>query len=91
MPQTPVTPIDPTNSSASPSLLHNIVSGMTSRFWIIADNDNDDDESSENDLEKLREQFRKRKAEGSPANNDFETVLTKKEKKKLKNSLNKSK
>ena len=85
VPQTPVTPIDPTNSSASP------ISGMTSRFWNIADNANDDDESSENDLEELREQFRKRKAEGSPANNEFETVLTKKEKKKLKNSLNKSK
>ena len=45
-----------------------------------------DDDSS---VTALKEAF-KRKAEGSPGNNDFEKCLSKKEKKKLKQLLNKS-
>ena len=56
------------------------------------DDDDIDDDTSDDDLEKIREQF-KRKAAASPdtiGSDDFETQLTKKEKKKLKKSLNKS-
>ena len=53
--------------------------------------DESDEDSTDDELNVLREQF-KRKAETSPENvNEFETILSKKEKKKLKKSLNKSK
>ena len=59
-----------------------------SRFWSEEMDDlclSDDDSS----VTALKEAF-KRKAEGSPGNNDFEKCLSKKEKKKLKQLLNKS-
>ena len=92
VPPTPVTPIDPSSPSTSPGLIQNIVTGMTSKFWnSMKDVDDQNEDSSEDNLEEVREQF-ERKAVGSPDNNtsiDFEK-LTKQEKKKLRKSLNKS-
>ena len=55
----------------------------------MGENDQNDDDSSEDDLELTREKF-KRKAVGSPDNNVSIEKLTRQEKKKLKKSLNKS-
>ena len=92
-PPTPITPID--TSSPRTGLFQNIVSDLSTRFWnnYVEEDDDDDDTSDEEELNQLREQF-KRKAEASPENNaldNFEKILSKKEKKKLKKSLNKSK
>jgi hypothetical protein len=93
VPPTPVTPIDPSFPSTSPGIIQNIVTGMTTKFWnSMKDVDDQDEDSSEDDLDSVREQF-KRKAGASPDNNtsiDFETPLSRQEKKKLKKSLNKS-
>ena len=73
-------------------MFQNIVSDL-SRFWNNSLEDESDEDSTDEELNQLREQF-KRKAETSPDNDamsEFETILSKKEKKKLKKSLNKSK
>ena len=56
---------------------------------MMMDENDQNDDSSEDDLELAREQF-KRKAVGSPDNNVSIENLTRQEKKKLKKSLNKS-
>ena len=93
VPPTPITPIDPSSPSTNPGLIQNLVTDMASKFWnSMKDVDDQNEESSEDDLESVREQF-KRKAALSPDNNtstDFEKPLSKQEKKKLKKSLNKS-
>ena len=48
------------------------------------------DDSSDDDTEALRESFKKRKAGESPDKDEFEKIVSKKEKKKLKQILNKS-
>jgi hypothetical protein len=77
------------NPDFSSSLLNTDPSQpIISRFWSEEMDDlclSDDDSS----VTALKEAF-KRKAEGSPGNNDFEKCLSKKEKKKLKQLLNKS-
>ena len=96
----PTPDADPNSSSISsssghsPGMLQTIVNGVASRFWANKDLDLSSDDSSDTDSgnvdEELSERF-KRKAMGSPeGENVFKEVLTKKEKKRLKNSLNKS-
>ena len=93
VPPTPVTPLDPSTPTNNPGMIQNLVTNMTSKFWNkLIDDDDTGEDTSDDDLEKIREQF-KRKAAASPDtldNDDFETQLTKKENKKLKKSLNKS-
>ena len=58
----------------------------------MIDGDTDGETTDDEELNQLREQF-KRKAEASPDTddiNEFHRILSKKEKKKLKKSLNKS-
>ena len=93
VPPTPVTPLDLKTPTNNPGMIQNLVTNMKSKFWNkLIDDDDTGEDTSDNDLKKMREQF-KRKAAASPDtldNDDFETQLTKKEKKKLKKSLNKS-
>ena len=81
------------SAGQSPCMLQTLVNGVASRFWANKDldlsDDSSDDDSKDVD-EELSQRF-KRKATGSPdSENVFKEVLTKKEKKRLKNSLNKS-
>jgi hypothetical protein len=90
----PITPIDPSSpTTTNQGLFKNIVSDLSSRFWNnMNDSDTDGETTDEEELNHLREQF-KRKAEASPDNddlNEFQRMLSKKEKKKLKKALNKS-
>ena len=89
---TPLTPLNSSPSKPNQGMFQNIVSDL-SRFWNNSLEDESDEDSTDEELNQLREQF-KRKAETSPDNDamsEFETILSKKEKKKLKKSLNKSK
>ena len=90
-PPTPLTPIDQSSPSNPKGLFTNLVSDISSRFWNnLLDDDESDEDMSEEEIDKLREKF-KRKAEGSPdALAEFEKVLSKKEKKRIKKSMNKS-
>ena len=89
----PITPIDPSSPTTNQGLFKNIVSDLSSRFWNnMVDSDTDEETTDDEELNNLREQF-KRKAEASPDNDElseFERILSKKEKKKLKKALNKS-
>ena len=62
----------------------------TIRFWAKkGDEIQTRDESSDEIIEDLKQAF-KRKADGIPENQDFEKILSRKERKKLKQLLNKS-
>ena len=83
----------PANSSSqSPGMLQTIVNGVASRFWANNDLELSSDDSSDTDSkdaeDEQKERF-KRKASGSPEK-VYKEVLSKKDKKRLKNSLNKS-
>ena len=81
--------------STSTSMIHNFVTGMTSRFWnngmddFKLSDDSSDDENADEIPNDLKLNFN-RKANWTPEKDEFETILSRKEKKKLKKSLNKS-
>ena len=62
-----------------------------SKLWADHIDDlNISDDSSDDNTDALRDSFKKRKALGSPGEEEFEKKMSKKNKKKLKQLLNKS-
>ena len=92
----PLTPISSTTPKDGPSNSSNDTTAKTpnSKFWNLnLSSSSTDSESSDDELDKFRENL-KRKAIESPENTmiaAFEKVLSKKQKKKLKNSLSQPK
>ena len=83
-PQNSATPTNPELSTNSHS-----PQPVASKLWADQLDDLNLSDDSTDDMEELRETF-KRKFDESPGNKDFEVNLSKKEKKKLKQLLNKS-
>ena len=71
-------------------LNHNQESSKGKLWADLIDDLNMSDDSSDDNMDKLRESFKKRKAGESPDKDEFEKIVSKKEKKKLKQILNKS-
>ena len=73
------------------SFLNHNPESSKGKLWADQIDDlNMSDDSSDDNMDNLRESFKKRKAGESPDKDEFEKIVSKKEKKKLKQILNKS-